>query len=210
MKRRDRIQLVIFAISALVYFPFSQWISTTRIGTAFFLWGQMIYGLPLMAAVLATPILAICLFFQRTRRQSSFFLIFAVLFIACCIGGIFLGDEIRMAGMQSFAQRSQSLITAINKYERDHSAPPRTLDDLVPDYIPAVPSTGMMAYPEYRYHTGDEAKEQYADNPWALSVFTPSGGINFDKMLYFPNHNYPEHGYGGYLVRIGDWAYVHE
>ena len=210
MKRRDRVQLVVFAISAIAYFPFSEWISTARIGTRFFLWGQMIYVVPLLAAVLAIPVLIICLFFQRTRRQSLSFLMLSVLFIPCCIGGIVLGDKTRKAGMQSFSQRSQSLITAINEYERDHSAPPQSLNDLVPDYIPAVPSTGMMAYPEYRYHTGDEAKEQYADNPWALSVSTPSGGINFDMMLYFPNQIYPEHGYGGWLERIGDWAYVHE
>ena len=115
-----------------------------------------------------------------------------------------------MAGMRSFSQRSQSLINAINAYERDHSAPPGSLDDLVPDYLPAVPSTGMMAYPEYQYYTDDEAKEHYADNPWALSVFTPGGGINFDMMLYFPNQNYPDRGYGGGLERVGDWAYVHE
>ncbi len=210
MKRRDRIQLVIFAVSALGYFPFSQWISTTRIGTMFFLWGQMIYLLPLMAAILATPVLIICLLFRRTRRQSLFYLLISVLFIPCCIIGIILGQKTRTAGMESFAQRSQALITVIDKYERDNSVPPQSLNDLVPDYIPAVPSTGMMAYPEYRYHTGDEANEQYADNAWALSVFTPSGGINFDMMLYFPNQNYPQHGYGGWLEPIGDWAYVHE
>ena len=210
MKRRDQIQLMIFAISALGYFPFSQWISTTRIGTTIFLWGQMIYLLPFMVAVLAVPVLITCLFFQRTRQKSLFFLLLSALFIPCCICGIVLGRRTRMAGMRSFAERSKPLITAINNYQQDHSAPPGTLDDLVPDYLSAVPSTGMMAYPEYRYHTGDGARKEYGDNPWALSVATPSGGINFDMMLYFPNRNYPERGYGGGLECIGDWAYVHE
>ncbi len=146
MKRRDRIQLVIFAISALCYFPFSQWISTTPIGTTLFLWGQMIYLFPLMAAVLATPVLIICLFFHRARHQSSFFLFLSILLIPCCITGIILGQKTRMAGMQSFTKRSQSLITAIDKYERDHSAPPQALNDLIPEYIPDVPSTGILAY----------------------------------------------------------------
>jgi hypothetical protein len=210
MKRRDEIQLAIFAVSALGYFPFSEWISTTRIGTIFFLWGQMIYLFPLMAAIVALPVMIICLFFQRRRRQSFFYLLISVVFIPCCIVVIILGKRARTMGMESFAQRSQPLINAIEKYELDNSAPPRSLYDLVPDYIPAVPSTGMMAYPEFRYHVGDEAKEQYAYNAWALSVFTPSGGINFDMMLYFPNRNYPQHGYGGWLEAVGDWAYVHE
>ncbi len=29
-------------------------------------------------------------------------------------------------------------------------------------------------------------------------------------VLYFPNRNYPQHGYGGWLEPVGDWAYVHE
>lgn len=210
MKRRDRIQFTIFALSALVYFPFSEWISTTRIGTMLFLWGQMIYLFPLLAAIVATPVLIGCLLFQRTRRKSFLYLLISVVFIPCCIIGIFYGKKARTMGMESFVQRSQHLITAIKKYELDNSTPPQSLNDLVPDYIPAVPSTGMMAYPEFRYHVGDEAKKHYADNAWALSVFTPSGGINFDMMLYLPNRNYPQHGFGGWLEPVGDWAYVHE
>ncbi len=48
------------------------------------------------------------------------------------------------------------------------------------------------------------------NNPWVLIVHTPSGGINFDQFMYFPLQNYPESGYGGWLARIRDWAYVHE
>lgn len=210
MKRRDQIQLAIFAISAVVYFPFSQWMSTAQIGTELFLWGQLVYGLALIAAVLATPVCLICLFFPRTRQRSFSMIICAVFFVPCCICGILLGYKTRTAGMLAFAQRSQPLIAAITQYQKDHSVPPDTLNDLVPEYIPAVPSTGMMAYPKYWYHTGEDAKREYNGNPWALSVFTPSAGINFDMILYFPNQNYPERGYSGVLERIGDWAYVHE
>ena len=210
MKRSDRIQLAIFAVSGLGYFPFSEWLSTTRIGTRFFLWGQMIYFLFLMAAILAIPVLVICLLSPRTRQPSFFYLLISAVFIPCCIVGIMLGKKTRTVGMESFAQRSQALINAIKNYELDNNSPPPSLNDLVPNYIPTVPSTGMMAYPEYRYHVGDETKEQYADNSWALSVLTPSGGINFDMMLYLPDHNYPPHAYGGWLETVGNWGYVHE
>ncbi len=210
MKRRELIQLVVFALSAIVYFPFSEWLSTTQGGTSLFLWGQMIYVLPLVASILAMPFLVFGLFFRDTRRRSCLYLLCIALFVPCCIFGVGLGDKARMAGMKSFAQRSQTLIRAIENYERDHSGPPQSLNDLVPDYIPAVPCTGMAAYPEYRYHTGDMAKQQYAGNSWVLTVFTPSGFLNFDMMLYFPNQNYPHHGYGGSLEPVGDWAYVHE
>jgi hypothetical protein len=210
MTRRHRILLVLLAISGIGYFPFSQWISTTRIGTTYFLWGQLYYGLALMAAVVAIPILSVTIFFKRSRPHSVFFLFLSILFVPCCIAGIILGRKTRMAGMESCGQRARPLITAIEQYERDHSTPPDSLHDLVPDYLPNVPSTGMMAYPEFRYHSGNQAKEEYDGNPWALSIYTPSGGINFDMMLYFPNQNYPDRGYGGSLERLGDWAYVHE
>jgi hypothetical protein len=210
IKCHNPIPLALFELSAIAYFPFSQWMSTARVGTQLFLWGQLIYGFLLIASGLATPALLVCLLFQRTRRQSFTVLIFTILFIPCCIAGITLGHRTRTAGMRSFVHRSQPLVAAIKKYEQDHSVPPKTLNDLVPVYIPAVPSTGMMAYPDFKYHTGNNAKKEYEGNPWALSVFTPSGGINFDMMLYFPNQNYPELGYGGRLEHIGDWAYVHE
>ena len=52
--------------------------------------------------------------------------------------------------------------------------------------------------------------KNWDDNPWVLVVFTPGGGINFDRMLYFPKQNYPRSGYGGGIERVRDWAYVHE
>lgn len=208
--RRDKIKFTIFALSAILYFPFSEWLAIARFGTSLLLWGQLIYFLPILIALFATPVLLFRLSNDRTRRESFFYLLISLLLIACCISGIVLGKQIRMAGMRSFAIRSQSLIQAIENFERNNSSPPQSLEDLVPNYLSTIPSTGMMAYPKYRYHVGDEAKEKYAGNPWALSVFTPSGGINFDLMLYFPNQNYPTHGYGGTLQPIGDWTYVHE
>ena len=65
----------------------------------------------------------------------------------------------------------------------------------------------MGAYPEYHYST---SSKDYLGNPWVLTIYTPSGGINFDQFMYFPLTNYPKTGYGGSLERIGDWAYVHE
>jgi hypothetical protein len=210
MDGRQRFVCVLFAVSALAYFPFSQWISTTRIGTTLFLWGQLFYVLAMLAALVASPILVVRLFSGRERRAPAFYLLVCFLSIACCVGGVLLGQRTRMAGMRSFTDRSQKLISAIDAFEREHSAPPESLDQLVPDYLPAVPSTGMMAYPEYTYHTGVDAAESYLGNPWAPSVSTSSGGINFDMLLYLPNGNYPKHGFGGLLEPIGDWAYVHE
>ncbi len=79
----------------------------------------------------------------------------------------------------------------------------------MPDYLPEIPKTGMKAYPDYDYLTG-EAAERYENNRWVLIVHTTSGFINFDMFVYFPEGNYPKHAYGSTLERIGDWAYYHE
>jgi len=210
MSSRVRLLLVLFAVSPVAYFPFSEWISTTRYGTSLLLFGQIVYLLPLLAAILGVPALLVALFFARRRAEATFFLLVALVFIPMCISGIVLGHKVRRSGMDAFARRSQPLIAAIHQYEQDHAMPPPTLADLVPDYLPRVPATGMMAYPAYNYHVGPECDERFMGNAWAVSVFTPLGGINFDQMLYFPQQNYPAQGYGGSLERIHDWAYVHE
>ena len=206
----DRLFLCLLAISPVGFIPFANWISTTRIGTSFFLWLQLGYVLSGFFAVLALPVLVVAIFFKRTRFLALFLLLLAIVHFPCIMFGIVLGLPLRDAGMKSFVQRARPLVAAIHQYERDHASPPTSLDDLVPDYLPSVPTTGMGAYPEFRYVFGTKAEEQYDGNPWVLWVATNSGGINFDMIMYFPNQNYPELGYGGWLRPIGEWAYVHE
>lgn len=78
---------------------------------------------------------------------------------------------------------------------------------MVPEFLERIPKTGMGTYPDYKYWTGSDS---FDGNPWALIVSAPSGPLNFDQFMYFPLTNYPATGYGGWLERVGDWAYVHE
>ena len=68
---------------------------------------------------------------------------------------------------------------------------------------------GARTYPEYRYTVGLTARSRWS-NDWVLHVNTPSGGINFDEFVYFPNGSYPDRDRGGWYERIGRWAYYHE
>ena len=109
----------------------------------------------------------------------------------------------------NLAQRSRPLVKAILSFETKYGKPPEQLEQLVPDFLSAVPNTGIGAYPTYEYTTIAD-KAVYEGNPWILKVQTPSGGINWDMFMYFPKQNYPKTGYGGMLEPIEDWAYVHE
>jgi hypothetical protein len=44
---------------------------------------------------------------------------------------------------------------------------------------------------------------------WALDVPIPFGR-GFDRAIYLPGGRYPDKGWGGAVVRVGDWAYVWE
>lgn len=212
MNSKKRIPWIfLVAISPLAYLPFSHWLAVIPYGTGIFLWvGVFVYGCLLLVPLFAIPILLFCLFLPNWRKQAAIYLAASLLMIVSYGCGTIVGLKVHMAGIRSWVKREQPLIVAIRKYESEHSTPPPNLESLIPNYLPAIPDTGLAAYPEFRYHNGDEAKQEFFDNPWAVSVLTPTSLLNFDELLYFPKQNYPEVGYSGSLERIGDWTYVHE
>jgi hypothetical protein len=199
-----------YSLGALVLFPVTEFLSVAPIGTWFLLNAQLIYILPAIVAVLALPVLPVAAVSRKYRASALRLLVLSAVLVASTFAGAIVGQHVRMRGMGAMADRSAALTSAIERYERDNGVAPAALEDLVPGYLAEVPSTGMMAYSRYRYLAGHAAEKQYQGNPWVLRVYTPSGGINFDTMLYFPNQNYPKQGYGGTLELVGDWAYVHE
>lgn len=202
--------LSVFAFTPIVVIPLNEWGSISAIGGANL---QVLLQLYLLL-FLVTGFLVLWMMvdaFDKKQRRLVFKLMVPVTFcFVSTFAGCYFSRDVRMMGMASFAERSQPLIAAIKQFEQNLGRPPKKLKDLVPTYLATVPDTGMSAYPEYRYTTGELAQKEYDGNPWVLTVFTPNYGLNFDQMLYFPKQNYPKIGYGGGLERVGDWAYVHE
>jgi hypothetical protein len=176
-------------------------------------WSLLFVELPYFLGILASAMAVVVLPFLLLRRGSRMlvfaWLIAAMAYLALAVGGLIVGSCVRSWGFGRLAARSAPLVSAIRAYADANGHPPSALGELVPEYLPRVPQTGIMAYPDYQYCVGSEAA-RYDTNPWVLVVHTPSGGINFDQFMYFPLQNYPTRGYGGSLVRIRDWAYVHE
>ncbi len=210
MNSKDRLIYVLFAISAIGLMPFAQWGVLAKYGSGFFFVFTMFYLFLFLAAVLSLPVLLVRVCVKRYRTRALPWLLLALFYLPCYVAGSYLERQVWVSGWEAFTERSLPLIQAIKAYERDHSAPPKRLDDLVPDYLPVVPDTGIRACPEFHYHSGDIARKQYEGNPWVLWFPTPVFGVGFDEMLYFPKQNYPKVGYGGGLERVGDWAYLHE
>ena len=113
----------------------------------------------------------------------------------------------RRAGLQKAANRAQPLINAIEQFEADKGRLPRTLPELVPQYLPRVPQTGMAAYPDYSYRN-DGPRDGFFQT-YQLRVETGML-MKWDTFNYWPEGDYPPQMYGGRVERIGAWAYVHE
>ena len=171
------------------------------------IWAML--SLPAMLAVIGILVCPFFLISQKRRRGALLGLVSSLAFTFGFFVGVNIDQRVRRDAFLKLAERSEPLIRTIHAYEAKHGVPPLTMQALDPEFLAAVPQTGMGAYPDYRYAVGEEA-QRFSSNPWALYVLTPSGGISFDKFLYFPLQNYPEKGFGGWLERIGDWAYVHE
>lgn len=166
--------------------------------------------LALACIFLGLPGGAILLFWPTTRRLGVILLFACPLFLISMAVGVHESNRLRMRAFHALAERSTPLVEAIADYEKTHGKPPDTLGALVPEWLDAVPGTGLGVYPRYEYVTGEEAVTRFG-NSWALLVQTSRGLVNWDLFMYFPRQNYPDRPTGDNRIeRVGDWAYLHE
>ncbi|MGE0657511.1 MAG: hypothetical protein AB7P09_17980 [Pyrinomonadaceae bacterium] len=208
MKRHLSIVLgVALLINGFVVLSF--YLSVSPIGTDLFMLIATFAILPILSAFLLIPLALIFLIWSRFRTTALTVLLGCVIYLSIGIPSITLAGAVRRSGFVQLAHRSRPLVSAIKEFESRYGEPPPTLESLVPEFLPAVPNTGMGAYPAYRYSLLKDGVA-YEGNPWVLRVDTPTGALNWDAFLYLPKQNYPTVGYGGVLERIEDWAYIHE
>lgn len=168
----------------------------------------------LSAAVLMLTVLVVCpaalvyLLLPGSRGMAVRLLLCAAVHGMALYGFSYAGARVRTAAFESLAARSAPLVDAIRQYETDHGRPPETLEQLVPDYLDAVPSTGLAAYPAYHFD-GKPNPEWFMRNSWVIFMHVSRPG-NFDRFVYFPNQQYPDEFDGCGLQRMGDWAYYHD
>jgi hypothetical protein len=200
--------LAVGAASAAFVVPLlGEYISVQPWGTILVLEIVPLLLLPACYGVLAALIIAVV---HRQHRRAAFgWFALCVTSVALAVTGMRIGARIREDAFQRLAVRSAPLVAAVNSYQAKYGVPPAKLDDLVPEFMAEVPWTHFGAYPDYKYLPGPDAQE-WGGNPWVLYVDCGKGGFNWDRFLYLPLQNYPEHGYGGSLQRIDSWAYVHE
>ena len=191
----------------LIFIPAFEWIAVSSFGDTSVTWFPLIFVFLALGAVIAFVLGSFALFFRRVRTFAGAVVLSSAAFVMAVGIAFAIGESVRMRAFRDLAERSKPLIAAVYAFEKTYGHPPESLQALVPEFMQSVPFTGMAAYPNYEYKT---PAADYDDNPWVITVFTPSGGINFDQFMYFALTNYPKAGYGGTLERVGDWVYVHE
>jgi len=215
-KRTSRLSYVLGTLSVLVVLgaivtpTAMEWLAMSPHGGELYDLGSMIFAASMLVCLMSIPFVFAGLFVKEARGWSLLLLLAA---LAALMGGIWsarYAKSIRQAGLEEFTGRSQTLIEAIKSYEAQHGRPPDSLEDLVPQFIAEVPTTGMSAYPEYDLYTGEAYEKEYCGNRWVLRVATPRGVINWDEMLYFPKQNYDEYEYRRSLEPVNDWMYFNE
>lgn len=214
MQHRARAVLIAAGISVLIngLFVLVEWLGLRSSGDE----GWPLAVAPIVLVLLLVAVAAVALLsllaalIPRLRRTAALIALICVVHVVTGIACIRIAGSVRHAAFERLAVRSAPLVASIRRYTAEQGHPPATLQQLVPAYLERVPGTGLAAYPDYEYVTGDDARERYHGNDWVLWVSTPSGIIDFDLFVYYPRGNYPAAGHGGVLERIGEWAYVHE
>ncbi|MCG6154814.1 hypothetical protein [Rubinisphaera margarita] len=201
---------LVLVLGAIVTPALLEWMATSPNGGEFYGFGVLVFTLSLLASLTAIPFFLAGVFFKEVRLRSLLLLLFAISFFTGGLTSARFARSVRQAGLEKFTRRSEPLIEAIKSYEAEHRAPPVSLDELVPEFIAEVPTTGMSAYPRYDYYAGRATEKEYCGNPWVLRVGTPRGFGDWDEMLYFPTQNYDEYKYHQFLEPVNDWAYVNE
>lgn len=213
MKRKDLLLLLLITVLAftpLVELPWSAWSAVSASGDAYWSWLYPVYQVLILAAAFMVYLQVSRALEEQNKRRALLWMMPVFCCMLSCVAGLYVSRGVRMQGIAAFAERSQTLIAAIEKYEREQGEPPEALSELVPDYLPAIPRTGMEAYPQYLYFSGDAVRKRYAGNDWVLRVLTPTLVVNLDEMFYFPRQNYAEWDWAPDVEPVGTWVYHHE
>ena len=137
--------------------------------------------------------------------RAVVFLFFAVAYVGF---SIWSGTR-RTAAFARASTNGSLIIAALEQYHVDHGNYPNSLQGLTPEYATAIPRTGLIGYPEFSYLNGYNDIVVVPDS-YELRINCSSGGINFDRFVYWPSETYPPLIQGNWTEPIGAWVYVHE
>lgn len=182
---------------------------TDLLGVAFLLEAPLEIMMILLLVSLAR------LAFKSQRKKARRLVLISLVYVVVALCCMPISLKVRLRGFQDLADRSRPLVDAIRKFEEQNGYPPPQLENLVPDFLPDVPETGMGVSPQYRYETdssndGNRVAKTYHGNRWILFVPVPDWNTEWRGLLYYPDQNYDDYEYPrrkGFMA-INNWLVV--
>ena len=156
--------------------------------------------LTMLGSALAPFAAVLGLFFKRLRESATGLLAGSITCLLILLGVSRLLVRVDDAGLHALIQRGKPVVEATLRYEKERGHPPATLQDLVPDYLSSIPSTGSGAFPTWQY----TPRAEQPGGRWSLSVHLGVIMFDFKDLLFDPEGNYPSYG----TYRVGKWAVV--
>lgn len=120
----------------------------------------------------------------RRRSLATWAFVVGVAFVAASWfpAMTHFGWPLRRLAFERAAVRATPLVEAIARYTRDVGAPPPDLSALVPVYVPAVPWTGLPAYPSFTLRPAVVLPRTLHYDLGSPAHFSPRG----DRARLFP------------------------
>lgn len=172
-------------------------------------WGIGITGLGLsvvIAALLFAATLLRWLAFRHGGREFAAAVLFAT---GCALGfmpALYTGYHLKFVTAKYLAARSAPVTAALEAYVANEKRVPKSLAELVPNYLSDVPWTGSSLYPDYVLLTGADAP---VGNPWILTI-EMYAALKWDALYYCPRQNCVGNIGGGAGIPVGDWVFLDE
>jgi hypothetical protein len=150
----------------------------------------------------AIHVLVALLVMLVSRKWREYFPVIMLGVLLGGLAGLQAGTAMRMKAYELAGDRAAVLVSAIEHYIETTGAPPERLEQLVPDFVEAIP--GRL--PPLEIVTGEAALKGFYGNQWAL-LFKAGSGLNWDQLVYLPKQNYDQ---VESKTLLGRWAYLHE
>jgi hypothetical protein len=158
--------------------------------------------LALVGCVLGAVLIPCFLIRRSTRRVA----LFAALAWALLLGSIDLAKNLRdtpIHRLEGIPARAEPLVAAIEQFRAANGVYPESLGVLVPTYLDAIPTTGLVGYPLFRYQI---PRYNMFGLGYELSI-SSSPGLPHVDFRYWPAHGAPDPVGPNVPGRIDDWIY---
>jgi hypothetical protein len=149
----------------------------------------------------------LCLAARRVRPSDAVVRIVLMSWaITVCFGTARFGKWMRKEGFVRVAAQAQVVVDAVHDYVASHGRPPSRLSDV----RDSIPEAVWSRVPSLHLLSEDISKRRFGGEDWVLVADVSTGILNWDLFYYAPSESYPRSIQGGWVERIGRWAYVHE